>query len=342
MKQSITIVDIAKEAGVSISTVSRVLTGSAKVNPEKAAKINAIIKKYDFHPNVLARGLIQTKTSTIGILTADIRNPYYSTLFLSCEQAAEEQGYNLMLCNSFSDRLREFVLIDKLTHQKVDAIILIGGATDDAVTDQEYAEKIRAITKNIPVLIIGHMDGLPCPVINIDYKKEIELIKNFIAEHKSFKRIAFAGGSTKVRQARTLREYYRKMLEELNLEYIPELDIPNDRYDEEGGYIVMDHMLSESEKPDLVIAANDIFASGAMKAIREHNLRIPEDISILSFDDTYISNLMEPPLTTIGYNFWHFGQTIISTAIKMIEKEEVPEETLITPKLIIRRSCKEQ
>ncbi|MCR5218359.1 LacI family DNA-binding transcriptional regulator [Treponema sp.] len=340
MKKSITIVDIAKEAGVSVSTVSRVLTGKVKVNEEKRRIVQAVIDKYNFQPNAMARGLINSKSNLIGILTADIRNPYYSTLIVSCEQAATERGYNLLLCNSFSDRLNEFSLLDRLSQQKVDAMILIGGAPDEVETDKEYAEKINALLEETPVIITGNLNGTNCKRVNIDENRAMQLIMDYILSLDGIKSVAFAGGSRRYISNVTLRDCYKNMLEKKGLKYIPEFDVENERYDEIGGREAMDKILSNGKVPDVVIAVNDFTAVGILKSIHEHNLRVPEDISVVSFDDTYIASLVTPQLTSVGYNYWEFGEKIISTAIKLIDKREVPEEIFIEPKLIIRNSCK--
>ena len=115
--KTITIYDIAKEAGVSASTVSRVLTNSANVRSEKKEKIMALIEKYNFKPNVMARGLADTKTHTIGILSADIRNPYYAAMFVACEKAAREAGYTAVLCNFLGDEDAEKKLLVSLQEQ---------------------------------------------------------------------------------------------------------------------------------------------------------------------------------------------------------------------------------
>ena len=129
--KSITIYDIAEEAGVSASTVSRVLNGSASVRKEKKDRIQSIIDKYNFKPNALAKGLSDTATKTIGIIAADVRNPYYSALFVACEIAAEKAGYSVGLANSLGVKEREQSQLDLLLQQKVDAIIQMGGRVDD-------------------------------------------------------------------------------------------------------------------------------------------------------------------------------------------------------------------
>ncbi len=341
MKENITIVDIAKEAGVSISTVSRVITGNAKVSSEKKEKIQEIIRKYDFQPNALARGLINTQTGLLGVLTADIRNPFYSTMFVSCEQAAVEMGYNLLLFNSFSDRIKEFELLDKLYRQRVDGIILIGGAVDDAVSDAEYAERINAINKKIPVVATGHLDGADCRRINIDETRAMEIVMERIARNEALNRISFIGGSSNVRTSLELHECFRRMHDKLGLKYNPSFELAEAGYNDEGGYKAMNSLLGgkyEKEIPNVVIAINDFSAMGIVRSITEHGYKIPEDISVISFDDTYLCQIVEPKLTAVTYNYRSFGQKIVSTLINLIQKKSVPEETIITPALVERGS----
>ena len=146
VKKSMTIYDIAKEAGVSISTVSRVLTNNAKVSNEKKELVKEIIAKYDFHPNALARGLSETKSKTIGIIVSDVRNPFYASLFVECERIAYELGYMLLLCNSLGNNELEDAHLENLVSQRVDAIIQIGGRVDELVSCPEYVDQLCSIS----------------------------------------------------------------------------------------------------------------------------------------------------------------------------------------------------
>ena len=125
--KSITIYDIAKEAGVSPATVSRILTGSTTVSEEKRQKVQKLIEKYDFRPNAMARGLTVSSSKTIGMLVPDAQNPYYNSVFASCCNAAYEKGYSMLLLNTFSDPAREKGALAKLIEQRVDAVIISGG-----------------------------------------------------------------------------------------------------------------------------------------------------------------------------------------------------------------------
>lgn len=339
MGKAITICDIAKEAGVSISTVSRVLTGNARVKEDKKQRIREIINKYDFHPNLLARGLIQTKTMQIGIITADVCNPYYSAMFVSCEKAANSLGYTLLLSDSFGDRGKEFELLEKMVSQRVDAIILIGGLVDELVTDTEFAEKVNLITNQIPVIVTGRLDGTNCSRVNIDGNRAMELVMEYLISCR-YKKIAFAGGSPTVKFTTELRAAYHKLLKSYGFQYNPAFDVPNQYYDENGGYAAMSQILKEKELPDAVIAVNDLTAAGVMRAVTEHHLRIPEDIGVISFDNTYIAPLVTPQLTSVGYNYDEYGKIIVKNAVAAIAGDGVPHETLIEPEIAIRQSCR--
>ena len=166
--RAITIYDIAKEANVSAATVSRVLTNSTNVRTDKRERILEIIEKYNFRPNAMARGLVDTRSKTIGIMVADIRNPFYSELFVACEAAARRKGYTVLLCNSYCDREQEKILLEMLEEKRVDAIIQMGGRVDEVCTNKEYAEHVNRTTKNIPMMITGKLDGTGCYRVQID------------------------------------------------------------------------------------------------------------------------------------------------------------------------------
>lgn len=339
MGKVITICDIAKEAGVSISTVSRVLTGNAKVREDKQRRIREIIDKYDFHPNMLARGLIQTRTMQIGIITADVCNPFYSCMFVSCEKAANALGYTLLLSDSFGERDKEFKLLEKMVGQRVDAIILIGGSVDNLITDSEYADKVNLITNQIPVIITGRLDGTNCSRVNIDSDRAMVLVMDYFISC-GYKKIAFAGGSPTVKFTTDLRACYHKLLKSYGLEYRQEFDVTNQYYDESGGYAAMCRILEHQEKPDAVIAVNDLTAVGVMRAIAEHHMSVPGDIGVISFDNTYITTLTNPQLTSVGYDYAGYGRIIIENAISALSGDRLSHETLIEPELVIRQSCR--
>lgn len=332
----ITIYDIAKEAQVSPATVSRVLTNSAKVRPEKRDKVLALIAKYNFKPNAMAKGLADTKSKIIGIIAADIRNPFYAELFVCCEQAAKEAGYTVMLSNCMSDTAQEEWLLDKMQERQADAIIQIGGRVDDLLSNMEYVEKVNQIMNTTPVVITGKLDGTKCHMVRIDSMKAMELLMEHLLS-LGHKKIALLGGDMEVFSTYEKLVQYKQMLTKNRIPFDPELIMPGS-YNEESGYELMNGMFEKGVIPTAVVAINDFAAAGVMRSIQEHGLRIPEDISLVSYDNTFIAQLMIPKLTTIDYNYKEFGKKLVQTAIDAIEGREEEILQAVTPVLIVRES----
>ena len=338
--KAITIYDIAKEAGVSPSTVSRVLTNNANVRKEKKEKVLALIEKYNFKPNVLARGLADTKTRTIGILAADVRNPYYASLYVACEQAAKEMGYTVILCNFLSDPMEERRLLEALEEQKVDAIIQFGGRVDDLVTNEDYIDIINTLQEKVPVVITGKLDGTRCHAVRVDAMKAMDLLMEHLFS-LGHERIALVGGRNSVLSTFEKKQRYKQIMKARGIELDPALVDGEGDYDFDTGHRVMSKMLDEGVNPTAVVAINDFAAIGVMRCIKERGLRVPEDIAIVSYDNTYMAEMVHPKITSIDYNYEEYGRNLISTAIRLSQGEEVEALKMVTPTLVVRASsCK--
>lgn len=334
--KAITIYDIAKEAGVSAATVSRVLTKSANVRPEKKEKVQALIEKYNFRPNALAKGLADTKSKVIGILSADVRNPYYAELFVSCEQAAREAGYSVLLFNTLGEMDLEERMLEKLQAQRVDAIIQMGGRVDDLVSNLEYVELVNQVMSNVPVVVTGKLEGTACSMVRIDSMEAMDLLMDHLIG-LGHERIAFVGGSMTVLSTYEKLLRYKQVLKENNIPYDPEL-ILEGSYNEKSGYEQMNRLFEKSIPVTAVVAVNDFAAAGIVRSIIEHGYRIPEDISLVSFDNTYIAELMIPRLTSIDYDYAEFGRKLVKTAVDEIEGGEGRRFVTVTPVLVARES----
>lgn len=336
--KAITIYDIAREAGVSPATVSRVLTKNARVRPEKREKVEALVEKYNFKPNVLAKGLADTRTKTIGVLAADIRNPYYAALFIACEQSAREAGYTVVLYNSLGKTENEVELLGKLQEQKVDAIIQLGGRVDDLVSSIEYVELINDVMSAIPVIVTGKLDGTRCHAVRIDSMKAMELLMDHLMG-LGHRRIALVGGRQDVLATFEKSQMYKQILRENKIPYDSELVMDDDgSYDFETGYRQMKELLGKRRDMTAVIAINDFTAMGVMKCLSEHGIRIPQDMSIVSYDNTYMTEMAIPRLTSIDYNYEEYGRKLIDTSIAMIEGRKRDALRMVTPSLVVRES----
>lgn len=335
--KAITIYDIAKEAGVSPSTVSRVLTSNANVRPEKKERVLQLIEKYNFKPNALARGLADTRSKVIGLLTADVRNPFYAALFVACEKAANEAGYTLLCSNSLDVLEQEKALLEKLQEQKVDAIIQIGGSVDDLSTNLDYSEFVNQIMTTTPVIVTGKLDGTECHMVQIDSVKVMDLLMEHLLAH-NHRKIAMIGGSMDVASTFVKVQRYKQLLQKYKIEYRSELLMTQGSYNAESGYYLMNKMLDQGTVPTAVIAINDFAAVGIVRSITEHHYRIPEDISVVSQDNTFLTSIAVPNLTSVDYDYEEFGRKLIETAIAVIEGKEVSMLQKVMPKLVERES----
>lgn len=335
--KQITIYDIAKEAGVSAATVSRVLTGNANVREDKKEKILEIIEKYDFKPNALARGLADTRSKIIGIIAADIRNPFYSEVVVSCETAAEKFGYTTLVCNSFGILSEEKTQLEKLQQQRVDAIIQIGGRVDDLVTDMDYVEAVNKVTTSIPMVVTGKLDGTLCYSVQIDAAKTMDLLMEYLIGlgHTD---IAIVGGRMNVLSTFTKVQKYKQSLIQHKIAFREEFVRMTGSYNNVDAKLVMNEVIKSGTMPTAIIAINDFSAAGIIQALHENGYRVPEDVSVVSYDNTYITKLIEPQLTGIDYNYELFGKMLISTAIDAIEGREVSRLQSVTPELVIGKS----
>jgi LacI family transcriptional regulator len=338
VKKNLTIYDIAQEAGVSPATVSRVLTGSARVSKAKKERIEALIKRYDFKPNALARGLSETKSNIIGMIVADIRNPFYATVFLECEKVASRYGYTLMVCNTLGEPELEDIYLEKMYEQRVDAIINVGGRVDDLVSNIDFVDHVNRIANVIPVIITGKLDGSDCYRVNIDQMQAMEIVMEYIISlgHKD---IALIGGRDNVQSTVDKRSRYKQLLKRYGINVRNEFIVEGKRYDDESGYECMQKLFALEKLPTAIIAINDFTAVGAMRALTERGISVPEDVSIVSFDNTFIAEVTSPKLTSVSYSYENFGEKIVHAALGAIRGEEVPRIQLIQSELVIRGSC---
>jgi DNA-binding LacI/PurR family transcriptional regulator len=334
--QALTIYDIAREAGVSPATVSRVLTCKARVSQAKRSVVERVIKKYDFKPNALARGL-STSTRILGLMTADIRNPYYATLAVECEKAANEQGYTVLLCNALGDKALEDAHLEKFYAQRVEAIIQIGCRVDDLVSDSDYAAHINRIARTIPFITTGKMDGADCYSLRIDDEAAMKMVIEYLVS-LGHREIAFFGGAKRVKSTYDKWQQYIYLLGVHGLkfrdEYIQEGD-----YTDSGGCGCLKRLLDCPRIPTAAIAVNDYSAVGALRAAHEQGFSIPRDLSLISFDNTYLSEVVIPKLTTVDYNYLDYGRGLVNTAIRAAQGEPIPRLQFIKPRLIVRDSC---
>ena len=314
-----TIYDIAKVAGVSPATVSRVLTGNARVKEDKKEKILSIIKENDFKPNALARGLINKATKTIGFIVPDITNPFFSGVFLEAEKKALSLGYTMILCNSMNDNRMnrtgvESLYLDLLREKQVDGIVIMGGRANEKKSGKDQVEELKAITDKIPVVFInGAMSGVKSYHVAADEKKGMKELINYLAE-LGHKKVGFIGG----RKGITSTDIKLKAFME-----------------------AVDNKIFQSRK-EWMIDSNFSVEDGyeSMNAAKDRGLRVPEDISVTGFDGIYMTDAVRPRITTVSQNYPELGAKAIEIIDKLTIGDKVKRKYIIDTVMLVKDSCR--
>lgn len=336
-EKAITVYDIAREAGVSPATVSRVLTNNARVSEEKKQRIEEIIKKYDFEPNGLARSLSKQETKTIGMIVPDIRNPYFSNIFIECEMLAAQYGYNMILCNTMNNLSAEMDHLKNLCEKHVDAIIQVGGNADEISPNEEYVKLINKTAKKMPVVVGGEFPGAECYKVYTEKEHGMGELIDYLIQC-GHKKIALVGGRDSViptvRKRESLKHYLKLHDLELNPSFIIDCN-----YDIEGGYEAMHKLLESGEMPGAIIGINDQVAIGVLKTCLKQKLKIPSSISLVAFDDTYFSEIATPQLTSVNYNLKMHSEKMMTTVIDILSGNETEKIKTVETFLTIRDSC---
>jgi LacI family transcriptional regulator/LacI family purine nucleotide synthesis repressor/LacI family repressor for deo operon, udp, cdd, tsx, nupC, and nupG len=337
-KKTVTVYDIAKEAGVSPATVSRVLTGNASVKEEKRKKVIELIEKYNFQPNALARGLFKKETKTIGIILPDVRNPFFSTVYLMADKAALNKGYTMMLCNSMSNSELESKYLTSLSEKQVDAMIFVGGRVNDININEDAIKELQLISSRMPLVVInGIVEGLDCCKITTEEDKGIEGLVDYLVS-LGHTNIGIIGGELNITSTIIKHKALEKALSKHGMKFNRDWMIMGGYSIEVGTELIKEMMIKES-KPTAIIAINDFVAVGAIKGAKELGVKVPEDISITGFDDTYLSEIISPQLTTVSHNYELIGESVIELIINALSKKEFKKAISIPTKLVTRESC---
>ena len=227
--------------------------------------------------------------------------------------------------------------LQKMFDLRVDAIILIGGKPDQLVTDPEYADLINRITDTIPVITTGKIDGALCYQVCIDEAAGVDLAMEHLFS-LGHRHIALLGGRNDIKSTYDKRMRYRMLLRKYGITYRERYVIDSD-YNIEGGCLCMQKLFKENgTMPTAIVAINDFCAIGILRCIEEHQLSVPKDLSLVSFDGTFLTDIINPKLTSVCYDYELFGKTLVESAVKLLSGEVVPRAQQCVSKLIVRES----
>jgi len=320
---------VAKQAGVSVATVSRVLNGQKTVSGKTRMKVEEAIKKLNYEPSMLGRNLRNSESRLLLILIPTISNPFYLEIIKGIEQVAISQNYNILLCETDSDPERENIYFDLVRKKMADGII----SMDPAVN----GKTLKKLAENYAIIQCSeYEEGSGIPYVTIaNEEASYRAVKHLV--QIGHKKIALINSDEKYLYARQRKMGYKRALEENGIALKPEYIIPTQHLGFENGQQAMKKILNLEERPTAVFAVSDLLAIGALKEINASGLHVPSDMAVVGFDKIDFSNMTNPTLTTIAQPMHKMGTVAAKMLIDKIKGIEV-ESIILDHELVIRES----
>jgi LacI family transcriptional regulator len=332
-RNKLTIRDIAKMAEVSHTTVSRVLNNDPRVREETKTRILRIVKECDFQPDPRARSLAMQRSKLIGLIVPDIRNPFFAEMARGIEDKANQKGYNVIFCSTDEkpERMEDYVKL--MMKAGVDGLIFATARHHEPVVE-------KLINERFPVVLVGRkLRGEDFNYVVFDnFKGAYEITTHLI--NLGYRKIAIIIGPSKFSTASDRLRGYQKALKDhdinINQDYIVQ-----GPFKRETGYKGTKRLLKMKDRPEAIFGGTDYIAMGAIDAVSEMGLIIPEDIALVGFDDTEFSSMHKISLTTVAQRKYRMGHLAIQILIENLESErrDYSHKIIVEPQIIIRESC---
>jgi LacI family transcriptional regulator len=335
MYHMVTIYDIAKKANVSPMTVSRVINKSQNIRESTRKKVEDAIKELDYIPNSSARSLTSKKSKILSLVITDITNPFFTKVARGAEDKAMQMGYQLLLCNSDENLKKESNYINMLISTGADGVLI-------TPTGDESKKNLRTLNKyNIPFILLDRkIEGIECDEVNGDSREGTrKLLEHLI--NMGHTKIALINGPLNISTARERQKTYIDTLKAYKLSVDDNFILQSHYKQEDGDENILKILsLSPEERPTAIFAANNFIAINTIKELRRQNIRVPEEISVVCFDDLEPKIDLNPFLTVVSQPAYNFGFIGTQLLIERIEKTAPPEyrKIMLPSELIIRNS----
>ncbi|EMS72219.1 LacI family DNA-binding transcriptional regulator [Ruminiclostridium cellobioparum] len=330
--------DVAKEAGVSITTVSRYLNNSYPVNVNTKKAIQEAINKLNYKPNAIARGLVRKKTNTVGIIVPYITNMFFPEVVRGISDQCNAKGYDIILVNSNSDGFEEKKAVENFLERQVDGIVIIAPKIEK-LPPSFY----RKLNKTLPLVLVNkYFNDKDIVFIYNDERDGAFKATEYLLD-LGHKNILFISGSENSYSSEVKIKGFNKalksrgLLQKKNSEDNDNILISD--YTSENTFKLIKSNMEHVRKHSAIFCANDLMAIGVIKALRSEGYEVPRDFSVMGFDDISISALYEPGISTVSQNITSLGKVSGDAIIKLISKEDVVRNQVLNTSLIIRDSC---
>ncbi|WP_282141400.1 catabolite control protein A [Cytobacillus oceanisediminis] len=328
---NVTIYDVAREANVSMATVSRVVNGNPNVKPATRKKVMEVIDRLGYRPNAVARGLASKKTTTVGVIIPDISSTFFAELARGIEDIATMYKYNIILSNSDQNIEKELHLLNTMLGKQVDGIVFMGGnITSEHVEEFEKSP--------VPIVLAGSIEETgKIPSVNINYEQAaFDVTKSFI--EKGHKDAAIVVGPLRepINQEKKLAGY-KRALEEAEVSFRDELVVEGD-YTYDSGIEAFEKLLEADPRPTAIFAGSDEMALGIVHGAEDKGYNIPKDFEVISSDNTRLALMVRPQLTSVVQPLYDIGAVAMRLLTKLMNKETVDEQIVVLPHRIEERS----
>ncbi|GAB3399213.1 LacI family transcriptional regulator [Massilia agilis] len=326
----VTVHEVARVAGVSAATVSRFLNGTAKVSDEKRKAIESVIERLNYKPNVLAQNLKSGSTRTIGVLTQSLMSGYFADAMAGIDDALQGAGYAPLIVSGHWRAQEEAERMELLIARRVDGVVILSGRLKDS--------QILKLSNRVPIVAFGRqLEGKHAYGFSLDnYKAVCDAVEYLIMQ--GHRNIAFIAGPPDHEDAQARLKGYRDTLAKHKIQRNPRLIEAGD-FLETGGLLAVERLLESGERFTAIFAGNDLTAYGARLALYRRGIRVPEDISIVGFDDLHSSMCTTPPLTTVRQPLFEVGRCLGQAILAMIRHEK-PDIDLPQLSLEVRESVR--
>lgn len=324
-----TISDVARAAGVSAATVSRVLNGSSPVSDDRADRVREAAASLGYQPSGPARALRRQRTTVWAAIVADVRNPFFTSMIRGVEDVAQAADHRLVLCNSDEDPAKEAAYIDVAIADRVAGVIIAVASTTRSNLDRLH----RA---GVPVVAVDRRpkgDGIDSVVVD-NRGGARAAVEHLLSE--GARRVGIITGPNRVSTAESRLSGYRAALKARGIEFDPAL-VRRADFRAEGGHAAALSLLDEPDHPDAFFVANNLMTLGALRALRERRKRVPKDVAIVGFDDAPWTTLITPTLTVVAQPTYEMGRQAAQLLVTA-SPDRPPRHLVLAPELVVRAS----